>query len=245
MTVERLTPDDRAALAAELALGLLDGDELAEARRLAARDPAFRAEVARWSARFAPLLDTVEETVPDPAIWRSIEAAITPARSAANDDGPDLRRTLARWRAAAATFAAIAAALALALLVRPDPAPAPSVAPPSGAPMIAMIAGDDSGPVRLVANWDPARRQLVVVPAMKPPIDAARSMELWVIPADGKPRSMGVMPADGPMRGVLDPAMGALLQPGATLAISIEQAGGSATGAPAGPVVAQGEMVAA
>src|SRR5687767_5028492 len=100
MTVERLGPDERSALAAELALGLLEGAELAEARDLAARDPAFRAEVEQWTGRLAPLLDTVEDKVPAPAIWHSILTMVEPRRSAANDDLPDLRRSIARWRLA-------------------------------------------------------------------------------------------------------------------------------------------------
>ena len=247
MSDERLDRDERDALAAELALGLLEGEELAEARRLAERDPAFRAEVEQWTGRFAALLDTVEDRVPGPAIWQSILAMVQPARSAANDDRPDLRRSIARWRMASGGLGAIAAALALVLLTRPEPSPGPSPVPrvAAAAPMVATIAGDDPAPVRLVANWDPAGRQLIVTPAMTPPHDPAKAMELWVIPAGGKPHSMGLMPAEGPMRGTIDPSMSAMLQAGATLAISLEQAGGSPTGAPQGPVVATGKMIAA
>lgn len=245
MTVDRLGPDERGALAAQLALGLLEGPELAQARGLAASDPDFKAEVGRWSVRFAPLLDTVEDKVPGPAIWQSILAVISPARTAANDDLPDLRRTVARWRLASGGLGAIAAALALALVTRPEPVaqPAPQIA--AAAPMVATLAGDDPAPVRLVANWDPAARQLIVTPAMTPPHDPAKAMELWLIPKGGTPRSMGVMPAEGPMRAEIDPAMSAMLDSGATLAISIEQSGGSPSGAPLGPVVATGTMVAA
>ena len=247
MTIQRLGPDERGAFAAELALDLLEGSELAEALELASRDFAFRTEVGQWTSRFAPLLETVEDKVPPPAIWDSILETIEPVRTAANDDQPDLRRTITRWRLASGGLGAIAAALALALVTRPEPlappAPAPQLA--QSAPMVATISGDDPAPVRLVANWDPSARQLIVTPAMKPDIDRGEAMELWVIPADGTPRSMGVMPADGPMRGTIDPAMGAMLDSGATLAISIEQSGGSPTGAPLGPVVATGQLIAA
>ena len=43
MTDDRASPTRRDALAAEYALGVLDGDELAQARALAATDPRFRA----------------------------------------------------------------------------------------------------------------------------------------------------------------------------------------------------------
>lgn len=245
MTVERLGPEERGALAASLALGLLEGSELADARALAARDPDFLAEVGQWTARFAPLLDTVEDKVPSPAIWQSVLASIAPPRAAANDDLPDLRRTVARWRLASGGLGAIAAALALALVTRPGPVSSPAPRAAAAAPMVATLAGDDPAPIRLVANWDPAGRQLIVTPAMTPEVDRSKAMELWLIPADGTPRSMGVMPAKGPMRAAVDPAMGAMLDSGATLAISIEQSGGSPSGVPLGPVVATGAMVAA
>lgn len=245
MTIDRLTDDERDALAAELALGLLEGPELDDARALAAGDPAFRAEVGEWSARFAPMLDTVEEKAPSGAIWQSILAMVEPRPFAANDDEPGLRRSLNRWRLATGGLGAIAASLALLLVAVPNPPDSPAVPPQAvaAAPMVAMISGDGPGPVRLVANWDPADQQLIVTPAMKPALDAGKAMELWAIPADGTPRSVGVMPAEGPMRGTIDPAMGTMLSSGATLAISIEQSGGSPTGAPLGPVVATGQLV--
>jgi anti-sigma-K factor RskA len=52
-------PSDREALAAELALGLLDGPEWAEALRLCLSDPEFGAEVGAWSLRLSLLLDAV------------------------------------------------------------------------------------------------------------------------------------------------------------------------------------------
>lgn len=245
MSLDRLAPEDRNALAAELALGLLEGPELVEARALAARDPAFRGEVEQWAAHFAPLLETVEDKVPAPAVWQSVLAIVEQRRPAANDDAPDLRRRLARWRLASGGLGALAAALALVLLTRPEPSAPPPTQIAVASPMVATLAGDDPVPVRLVANWDPAARQLIVTPAMTPEVDPSKAMELWVIPADGTPRSMGVMPAEGPMRGTIEPAMSRLLEAGATLAISIEQSGGSPTGAPQGPVVASGKMIAA
>lgn len=245
MSIHSLGPDERSALAAELALGLLEGAELAEARAFAASDAAFRAEVLEWGVRFAPMLDTVEEKAPSTAILQSILALVEGRPTAANDDQPNLRRSLARWRLASGGLGATAAALALLLVAVPEPSTPPASSSPATAtaPMVAVIAGDDSGQVRLVANWDPADRQLMVIPAMNPSIGPDKAMELWVIPADGTPRSMGVMPATGPMHGTIEPSMGTMLNSGATLAISIEQAGGSSTGAPLGPVVATGQLV--
>ena len=50
------TPPEQDLLAAELALGLLDGTERAEALRLCLSDPAFARAVDAWSIRLSPLL---------------------------------------------------------------------------------------------------------------------------------------------------------------------------------------------
>jgi anti-sigma-K factor RskA len=74
------------------------------------------------------------------------------------------------------------------------------------------------------------------------PADPAHDHELWVIPADGKPRSLGTMPRTARMHARLEPAMARELHQGATLAISVEPTGGSPTGSPTGPVVASGKL---
>ena len=52
--------DEFETLAAEYALGLLEGDELARAIELDRVDPAFRDAVERWNNRMAPMLDRVD-----------------------------------------------------------------------------------------------------------------------------------------------------------------------------------------
>lgn len=53
---EPLTPEqDREALAAELALGLLDGQARADALRLRLGDPVFAALVEAWEVKLSPL----------------------------------------------------------------------------------------------------------------------------------------------------------------------------------------------
>ena len=74
------------------------------------------------------------------------------------------------------------------------------------------------------------------------PADPAHAHELWVIPADGKPRSLGTMKSAKQMHMRLADALAVLLQQGATIAISVEPPGGSPTGQPTGPVVASGAL---
>ena len=65
---------ERELLAAELALGLLDGQELLTARGLLASDPGFAALVADWDQKLVPLLDVIAPVEPPAAVWPKIPA---------------------------------------------------------------------------------------------------------------------------------------------------------------------------
>jgi anti-sigma-K factor RskA len=95
-----------------------------------------------------------------------------------------------------------------------------------------------------VAAYDPARQALIVTSLMKPGEDPAHVHELWVIPADGKPRSLGVVPDKVAAAMTVRPEHRAMLAEGVTLALSLEPEGGSPTGQPTGPVVMTGVMSA-
>ncbi len=234
----RPPPDqtDRDWLAAEHALSLLDGEALAEARRLQSSDPAFAADVARWSLRLAPMLDEVSPVEPPARILQAIEQ-----RLAERGEVVDLSSRLRRWKFATGGMTALAASLALVLLVPPGQAPPPQLPPTAAhAPMVAMLEG---GSNHLVATWN-GDENLMVVPAGVAAAGGTQSHELWMIPRDGKPRSMGVMPS-GPMHLRVRPATATMLAEGATFAVSLEPAGGSPTGLPTGPVIASGALVRA
>lgn len=232
--------DKRTIDPAEFALGLLDGEELRAARALAASDPDFAREVARWNGRLAPLLDEVDPVGAPDAIWPRLERSLGTGPGESNVI--TLRRKVTVWRGLTGAMTALAASLALVVVNRPAP-PAPTpVSVTTGQPMVAMIkAGSE---VAAVANWDKAARRLMVA-EVKMPAVPDRDYQLWIIPADGKPRSVGVMPNAPHMRVALAEPMAAMLGEGATLAVSLEPLGGSPTDAPTGPVVASGALAAA
>lgn len=244
MTDDRDMPDAPGDLAAEYALGVLTGDELRRARELERTDPQFRQQVARWSGRLAPMLDEIQPVQPPPAAWAGIRQRL--GDPAANDNVIQLRRRVHQWRGVAAAMSAMAACLAIVLVAGlPRPAPEPvEVHRPAAPPLVAML-GDQDRPMKVVASWDPAARQLVLAVAPDMPSDPRHSHELWVIPSDGKPRSLGTMGTRKRMHMRLADALAQLLQQGATIAISVEPPGGSPTGAPTGPVVASGALARA
>ncbi|HVM37011.1 MAG TPA: anti-sigma factor [Sphingomicrobium sp.] len=244
MSRRDISSEERGQLAAEYALGVLEGDELAVARDLLQHEAEFRRDVGRWLGRFAPLLEEVGEVQPPASVWAAVQRRIA-AVSGANDNERLLERRLTRWRVAAGGATALAASLALILLTRPAAVPPPPAAPsaqaPAASPMLAML-GDERQPNMLVASWDPGSRNLVIAAAATLRDDPAHDHELWVIPADGKPRSLGVLPQNARMHARLDPAMARELHQGATLAVSVEPPGGSPADGPTGPVVASGKL---
>lgn len=122
-----MTPDDRSVLAGELALGVLDGPERADALRLSIADRRFAAEVERWRDWFAAWFAECPDVEPDPALEGRIMAALP--GMAANDDGAG--RAARLWRAVAGAATVAAACLLAALLLQPrrvaPPVPGPTV----------------------------------------------------------------------------------------------------------------------
>lgn len=241
MTDDRSTSD---AFAGEYVLGLLTDEELRDARKRLASDPTFAAQVGRWQGRLAPLHADCEAIEPPGDLWDKLEAKL--GQNAANDNEATFRRRLIVWKTIAGGMTAIAASLALLLMIEPRtsvvPAPAQNLQSAS-APMVAMLG--NQGSMKVVASWNPTARQLVLAVTGDMATDPSHSNELWVIPAGGKPKSLGTMPNSKQMHMELANALATLLQQGATIAISVEPHGGSPTGAPTGPVVASGALTRA
>jgi anti-sigma-K factor RskA len=174
-------------------------------------------------------------------VWAGIQRRLG-GSEAANDNVRAIRRKLDLWRGVAAGASALAASLAVVMLTRaPDIAPPVTAPAPAPAPMIAML-GDEQQGAMLVASWNPGQNNLRVTAAAQMPEQAGRAHELWVIPADGTPRSLGTMPNAARMHMPVTPQLSRDLQEGATLAVSVEPPGGSPTGLPTGPVIASGKL---
>jgi anti-sigma-K factor RskA len=232
-----LTAEERDLLAAELALGLLDGDERAAAEALAARDRDFRAAVANWTGRLAPLLDEIAPAAPPEGLWARIESRIAPAAS----NVVQLRRKVNLWRGYSLAATAIAASLALVVVTRPPAEPRPA----TPQTLVAMMQSE-AGPARLVATYDPATRRLIVAAAAGMAPAAGHAHELWLIPAaGGKPHPMGIVSATAPNKMDVPMPIAGDVREGATFAISVEPPSGSPTGAPTGPVIAAGKLTRA
>lgn len=225
--------------AAELALGLLDGEERAVALRRLLADRGFAAEVETWRTHLAQLFDLWPEVPVSGDVFGRVERSLDwPAATA--PAVPAQRRWA--WPAMTGLSSLAAAALLLVLVTRPVPqppaAPKPVATAPVPATMLVAAVTPSKGGAPMTAVYDPAGGMRVTAQAMA---DANRSAELWVIAGDGVPHSLGLLPAGGG-RMPVSSANRARLAAGATLAVSLEPIGGSPTGLPTGPVVATGAL---
>lgn len=223
---------ERDQLAAEYALGLLEGEDLLAARGLMANKPDFAAQVAFWESRLAPLLDEIGGAVPDEALWQHITAEI---EAVPGGEVVSLQARLRFWQRAAAG-AAMAAVGSVALLVlQPAPGPAETALP---GPLIASIPIGDT-PLRLGVTYLPDRQEMLIS-ASGLTADGVHDHELWLVPPQGELRSLGVVRPGREASMALDPDLADLIQDGAQMVLTREPLGGKPDGQAAGPVVAEG-----
>jgi anti-sigma-K factor RskA len=97
-----------------------------------------------------------------------------------------------------------------------------------------------SNNVMLSATFEADGRTLTLMPGkMAPP--PGRVFQLWVIPADGKPRPLGMVGGKA-RRMPVEPAMAAHFHEQPMLALTIEPMAGPPADGPSGPMVARGQL---
>jgi anti-sigma-K factor RskA len=220
-------------VAGEYVLGVLDASERSAVAQRIEREPAFANEVAFWEERLGGFADEVKAVTPPDAAWSRIEAAIAaPALSPALGS---LWQNLFFWRIVGIGASALATACLLAL------AYLGTAATPDRTPLLATL-GQQGGQPGFVAAIG-SGGSLVIVPASLLTANQ-KSMELWLIPtgAQARPRSLGLIAPSQPVRITVPPNLVPFVTPDASLAVSLEEPGGSRTGSPSNDIVAVGKL---
>jgi anti-sigma-K factor RskA len=244
-----VTRDDP-MIAAEWALGLLEGEELLAARGKYATDPDFAWRKEWWDNWFAPMTDAMPGAEPGEHVWDGIAARIAAQQAAATSVEPQvppanviqLEAKVRRWQWVAG-LSSMAAAVALALLAiipaRIEQTPAAPTQIAAAAPLVATVPIGETG-LRLDVTYVPEAKRMVVG-AIGLTADGVHDHELWLVPADGSAlQSLGVVKPGEVRSMVLPESVAAKLGDGAGLALTREPIGGKPADKDAGPVVAKG-----
>ncbi len=222
-----------ALVAAEYVLGVLSAAERRAAERRIAQDSAFAAEVAFWEERLGGLAALVPPVNPPAGAWARIEASLDRSKPRPQQSA-GLWQSLAFWRTLAIGASALAAACLAGLIYL---AQAPQLQPP-------LVAKLDEGPGKsgFFAAANPADGTLTIVPAVALTFEQQHALELWLIPAGDKPHSLGLIDPTKPIKVEIPAELRAHVTADSVLAVSVEPPGGSPTGQPTGPVIANGKL---
>jgi len=216
------------ALCGEYLLGTLRGAARRRFERALHEEPLVAARLRHWQGLLAPRYASMIETPPPASAWPRLERELGLSRYRT-----PWHRRLPLWRgwAIAATAAAL---VAIGLQILP-------LKPTNSFAEIAQLSGPGDA-ARVSAALSADRRTLELRASRPVLAGPAQSYELWLIPAEGgAPVSLAVLGSlDAKL--ALPPAQAARLARGAKLAVSLEPAGGSPTGAPTGPVLFAGAI---
>ncbi|MEO6921521.1 MAG: anti-sigma factor [Collimonas sp.] len=228
-------------LASEYVLGTLRGGARRRFESLLRRHDVLRLAVVEWQDRLYPMAELAPVALPSSAVWPAIEAKLglsgKPQRK--RPFWFELREDISFWRGlgmVSTTAAIILTSLLLTKQLQPLPAAAP--APAS---YIAMLSNDQAQPIAVVTG-NAQGGQLTVKVVAPQAIAADKSLELWAVPKEGPPRSLGLLAANGSVTLTL-PA-NATPQSIPLLAVTLEPKGGSPNpNGPTGPIVFKGAWV--
>ena len=226
--MRRFAPALAHALAAEYVVGTLRGRARSRFEAIARGDPALAAIVRQWEAELVPLADRVPPVEPPGRVWKAIEARIAPRARGAD-------RGLALWRALGLVGGGLAAVLLATFLWLSQG--------PRGEPVfVAVLNSPDAVPHAVVSMHSP---DILRVRVVKPvAIGEGKDLELWVIPGEGAPRSLGVIPDRSGDTIIHITTADPRVVGAQALAVSLEPRGGSPTHKPTGPVLLSGPIAA-
>lgn len=255
-------------LAASYALGTLRGGARRRFEDLARNHATVRAAALVWQGRLASLAELQPHAVPSPAVWKRIEnlvqaerqaKAMQAARSAAVPaQSKGWWASLGLWQTAAgASFAAAALVAVISINLRDANEQLSAqlaqlggqlqglTAQLAATPQVQYVAvlADDKSAASMLVTFDATHQRLVLKRVGGFQEQADHSLQLWALPQQGGPRSLGVLGSEAVVR---LPTSHSAVREVPTLAISLEPRGGVPPGSgPSGPVLFKGSLIEA
>jgi anti-sigma-K factor RskA len=215
----RLSDDALHLLAAEYVVGTLRGRARKRFESMARTDRRVESVLRHWEAELTPLAERMPAVEPPARVWKEIERKIGD-----RPPSPGL------WRAFGMLATGFASVLAAAFLWfapqrESDPAFVAVLTASDAVPrMVVAMHGGNELRVRMVKPWTGVE---------------GKSLELWALPKNGAPRSLGLIDNDRDTR-IRIASADARVAGANAFAVSLEPRGGSATGQPTGPVLCSG-----
>ncbi len=214
MTDEFAHSDEDDILAGEYVLGVLTLSERLSVETRMKLDTGFARRVAQWENDFGPINDGYAE-LKAPNVLPRVEARLFPKKRRISN--------FSWFQFVMGTASAAVVALAI-FLILPNPQ----------RPEMVAVLQAEAQPLVFTASYD--GQALYVQQTGGPAPDTGRDYELWLIVGDAAPVSLGVLDGQSVRRPMID------IVDGMVLAVSLEPAGGSTTGAPTGPVLVTGAV---
>lgn len=218
----------RDKLAAEYVLGTLKGGARRRFEGYLHNDAALRMLTVEWQDRLAPMAQFATAQQPRKQVWDSIERRLNlrPARAG-------WLQSLNFWRSLGVLSTAVAALLVVVIGLRV-----------LDTPQLDYIATltDEKSQTALVLTGDAGRKALTVRLVGNAPVASDKQLQLWAVPKQGNPRSLGLLADKGEVKLALTSS--AVGDDVALLAVSLEPKGGSPDPkGPTGPILYKGAWV--
>ncbi len=233
-------PELQSRLAAEYVLGTMQGGARRRFEEYLRDSQSLRTAVSQWEIRLMPMADQIPSVTPPDRVWQKIIGRVhgnqTPALAGINKQNAANRPTgwrlfdsLIFWRNLGLSASTLVVVLTVGLFA--------GNTWQAHDPMMTAVLAED-GVARMVVEQP--KSDLLMVKMVKPWKTAStNSLQLWVMPKDGPPRSIGIINQDGSTK-IRMQDLPSMLDNGLSFAVTKEPVGGSPTGQPTGMVICKG-----